>query len=129
MSNFEENKTGFTIICLLRSTPEHRLLARRYPTRAAIEAGLAQPVELVPVPIPLTCQDGFNEAYYGRPEMLLDPGARTSCSAWSFVAPETADAYVAYLAQDLASGAWDANYGTLRTAPFYHGSLYLFVAR
>lgn len=103
--------------------------ARRYPTRAAIEAGLAQPVELVPVPIPLTCQDGFNEAYYGRPEMLLDPGARTSCSAWSFVAPETADAYVAHLAQDLASGAWDTTYGTLRTAPFYHGSLYVFVAR
>jgi len=37
------------------------------------------------VPIPLLCQDGFNEAYYGRPEKLLDDEARPACSAWSFV--------------------------------------------
>ncbi|MFD9428522.1 MULTISPECIES: hypothetical protein [unclassified Streptomyces] len=40
------------------------------------------------VPIPLDCTDGFDEAYYGRPEMLLDPAARQACSAWSFVDDE-----------------------------------------
>jgi hypothetical protein len=35
--------------------------------------------------IPLNCNDGFNEAYYGRPEKLLDTRARLACSAWSLI--------------------------------------------
>lgn len=51
--------------------------ARRYPSMQAIREGLGDNgVEVVSVPIPLGCTDGFSEAYYGRPERLLDPGAR-----------------------------------------------------
>lgn len=77
--------------------------ARRYPPIDAITAGLGGG-EVVPVPIPLNCSDGFGEAYYGRPERLLDPGARKANSAWSFVAPEVHERFVATLSRDLADG-------------------------
>jgi hypothetical protein len=80
------------------------------------------------VPIPLDCTDGFNEAYYGRPEHLLDEGARSACSAWSFVDVEARDQYVEHLRRDLESGRWDAQYTQLRILPEYDGSLRLIVA-
>ena len=39
------------------------------------------------VDVPLTCTDGFSEAYYGRPEMLLDEGARGAMSSYTLVDP------------------------------------------
>jgi SAM-dependent methyltransferase len=101
---------------------------RRYPPVATVRRGLGTDIRLLPVPIPRECRDGFNEAYYARPEMLLDEEARSSCSAWSFVSPETADAYVEHLRRDLASGEWDRKYGYLRRQAEYHGSLRLIVA-
>ena len=103
--------------------------ARRYPAFPRIAAALGGTVEVLDVPIPLDCRDGFNEAYYGRPERLLDPGARRACSAWSFVAPDAAARAVEALRSDLRSGAWDARYGHLRTQAEFYGSLRLLVAR
>ena len=103
--------------------------AGRYPTMSRLADGLGGTVRIEPVPIPLDCTDGFGEAYYGRPESLLDPAARRANSAWSFVDAETADRYVAALAADLASGAWDRRFGALRTQPEFDGSLRLIVAR
>jgi hypothetical protein len=77
------------------------------------------------VPIPADCVDGFNEAYYARPEMLLDPAARQACSAWSFVEPDVAERYAGHLRRDLADGTWDARYGHLRQQPALTGSLVL----
>ncbi|WP_332118513.1 class I SAM-dependent methyltransferase [Azorhizobium caulinodans] len=102
--------------------------ARRYPSHATIAEALGTDVEARRVPIPFDCVDGFNEAYYGRPEMFLDPGARLSCSAWSFIEPAAAEAAVARLADDLKQGVWDARYGDLRQQPSYEGSLRLYVA-
>ncbi|MBN9276485.1 MAG: class I SAM-dependent methyltransferase, partial [Hyphomicrobium sp.] len=59
--------------------------ARRYPALDRMAAIIGGSMEIVPVPIPLMCRDGFNEAYYGRPERLLEPATRLACSAWSFV--------------------------------------------
>ncbi len=103
--------------------------ARRYPDLDALAEGLGGQVEHLPVPIPLDCRDGFNEGYYGRPEMFLDDAARLSCSAWSFVTPDQARGYVTHLEHDLLTGTWDAVHGGLRTAPSFEGSLYLVVAR
>jgi hypothetical protein len=80
---------------------------------------------VMPVPIPADCADGFNEAYYGRPERLLDPAARQACSAWSFVDAETAAGYTEHLRRDLASGAWDERWGRFRSQPELIGSLVL----
>ena len=102
--------------------------AGRFPTLGDIAARLGGRVEVLPVPIPLRCSDGFGEAYYGRPEMLLDAGARQACSAWSFVAPEVVQRFVGALQRDLDSGEWDRRHGHLRQQPSFEGSLKLIVA-
>ena len=96
--------------------------ARRYPSVDAFAAVLGS-ITATDVPIPLDCVDGFNEAYYGRPEMLLDARARSACSAWSFVGTAVVARFEERLANDLASGEWDRKYGALRTQPVFLGSL------
>lgn len=103
--------------------------ASRYPTIEAVTSGLGGTVTVESLPIPLACVDGFSEAYYGRPEALLDPGARRANSAWSFVGRDTAEGFERALRADLASGAWEARHGHLRTQPTFDGSLRLIVGR
>lgn len=103
--------------------------ASRYPPIPVLAAGLGGTTTVTPVPIPLDCTDGFNDAYFGRPEMLLDRAARLACSAWSFVEPTAVGRFEAHLARDLAAGTWDAKYGYLRRQPFLEGSLVLVVSR
>jgi SAM-dependent methyltransferase len=99
--------------------------AGRYPPIRDITETLGGRVEVTTVPIPATCIDGFNEAYYARPEGLLDPAARQACSAWSFVEPDLAHEYTERLRQDLATGAWDKQHGHLRQQAYLNGSLVL----
>lgn len=101
--------------------------ARRYPSLERLRGWLGGHTTVRTVPIPLDCTDGFNEAYYGRPEMLLDPAARSACSAWSFLEPERVAAITAALSTALLDGRWDARYGHLRTQPTYDGALVLVV--
>lgn len=102
--------------------------AGRYPSVSALAEGLGGLTQSVSVPIPLDCTDGFNEAYYGRPEALLDPAARLSCSAWSFVDEAVQQRFADHLRRDLDSGAWDRRFGHLRTQPTFAGSLVLVVS-
>lgn len=102
--------------------------ARRYPSIAAICEGLRSRIDVQAVPIPLNCKDGFNEAYYGRPEMLLDPRARQSCSAWSLVPETLSQEYVRRLHAALSHGHWDEQHRALRTQPEFTGSLNLIVS-
>jgi SAM-dependent methyltransferase len=102
--------------------------ARRYPSIATISAYLGGKTTSVVVPVPLDCVDGFNEAYYGRPEALLDPAARLSCSAWSFVGATVQDRFTSDLGRDLADGTWDRRFGHLRTQPTFDGSLVLVIS-
>ncbi|KAA9158278.1 class I SAM-dependent methyltransferase [Amycolatopsis acidicola] len=99
--------------------------ARRYPAPGELTRVLGGATTVTPVPIPLDCVDGFNEAYYGRPEALLDPGARQANSAWSFVDDAVHDRFATTLRRHLDDGTWDSRYGDLRTQPTYDGSLIL----
>lgn len=101
--------------------------AKRYPTIGRISRALGSNTRVLSVPIPLHCADGFNEAYYGRPERLLDPNARLACSAWSFVEHVATERFVHNLSRDLESGAWDRKYGYLRSQPEFAGSLKLII--
>jgi hypothetical protein len=94
--------------------------AARYPELEALGG------EVTAVPIPLDCSDGFIEAFYGRPEAFLDAEVRRPQSAWAFGAHARG---LERLGEDLASGAWDARHGHLRTQRFFDGSLRLVVAR
>jgi SAM-dependent methyltransferase len=115
-------------------------LSRYAPEAISVEAGRMPPLEqildglggrgeIADVPIPFDCRDGFNEAYYGRPEALLDPAARQACSSWSFIGAAATARFEAALRADLDNGAWDAEWGALRTTPQFDGSLRLVVSR
>lgn len=103
--------------------------ARRYPALSRIAAGLGGRTRAEPVLIPLSCRDGFGEAYYGRPERLLDDGARLANSAWSFVDAATAAGCVDNLRRAIADGSWDASHGHLRSQSHYEGSLRMVVSQ
>ena len=111
-------------------TPEVRAIeSARFPSIQRLSDALGGQVEVTPVPIPLHCRDGFNEAYYGRPEMLLDHEARLACSSWSLVPEAALERFVQHLSSDLATGRWDERYGHLRAQPFYDGPLRLIAGK
>jgi SAM-dependent methyltransferase len=103
--------------------------ARRFPTLHRIAAALSSDtVTSTPLPIPFTCVDGFSEAYYARPERLLDPGARRADPAWDLVDEMTARRSIAALRTAIETGEWDHRHGALRVQPAYEGSLVLVTA-
>ncbi|GIF53744.1 methyltransferase family protein [Asanoa ferruginea] len=102
---------------------------RRYPAIGTIAAAIGSSAEVIEVPIPIDCVDGFTEAYYARPERFLDPRVRAAQSAWGFVDEAATTRAVEALRADLASGEWDARYGHLRTQSMFVGSLRLIVGR
>lgn len=101
----------------------------RYPTIDFITSCLGGQCEVQKIPIPLDCIDGFQEAFYGRPEAFLSKAIRRSQSAWGFVPEEIAERSVQKLADDLASGHWDKEYGHFRTQPFFTCALRLVIAK
>jgi len=100
----------------------------RYPSIDFIRDSLGGTSRVIPVPIPLDCTDGFQEAYYGRPEAFLEKEVRAAQSAWGFLEPGMEAVLVQRLADDLASGAWDRQYGYYRTEPSFTCALRLVVA-
>ena len=80
------------------------------------------------LPVPADCTDGFFEAFWNRPEMLLDPAVRASQSVWQLLDPGVEERIVARLAADLASGRWDEENGHLRERESYEGALRLVIS-
>lgn len=99
----------------------------RYPPIDLIAAGIGSRSEVRVVPVPLDCADGFTEAFYGRPERLLQPAVRAAQSSWRFAPAGTEERFVDHLSADLESGRWDARHGHLRAQPAFDGSMRLIV--
>ena len=68
-------------------------------------------VELIPVPIPADCRDGFLGAYWRRPRAYLDPLVRAGISTFSRIGDVGAN--LARLETDIDSGAWQRRYSAL----------------
>jgi SAM-dependent methyltransferase len=100
----------------------------RYPTIEFIQNALGGNCEVVSIPIPLDCVDGFQEAFYGRPEAFLEKNVRLSQSAWGFLPKEIEDKLVTALETDLKSGEWDKKYGHFRTQPTFTCALRLVIS-
>ncbi|KXS13329.1 methylase [Gonapodya prolifera JEL478] len=130
-------------VVMLTQDPDHmgeywladyapELIARetkRMPPLSRISAGLgAGPVQVIRVRLPRDCTDGFMEAYWTRPEMWFDEGARRACSAWSFIDQAGQQDILEKLKADLDSGEWDRKHGHLREQESYESSLVLVVA-
>ncbi len=101
----------------------------RFPSIESITQTLGGQCEVQEIPIPQNCVDGFQEAFYDRPEAFLDEHIRKAQSAWGFL-PEGKEAeLVKRLADDLASGEWERKYGHHRDLPRYIGSLRLIISQ
>lgn len=98
---------------------------RRFPSISEIAQALGSRATVEALPVPIDCSDGFIEAFYARPEALLQAAVRRGQSAWGFVSDEAIAAFEARLKADLTSGVWDARYGDWRRRPHYDGALRL----
>jgi SAM-dependent methyltransferase len=95
-----------------------------FPATAALEAGretplrqladlLGGPLEVTPVPIPADCTDGFNAAYWRRPEAYLDRDVWRSMSALALIPAAERAAGLRALRADLDNGRWVSRFGHL----------------
>jgi SAM-dependent methyltransferase len=100
----------------------------RFPAVEAIAAALGGRTRVERIPTPGDCVDGFVEAFWRRPEALLDPEVRAAQSAWALLGAGVEERIVARLAAALASGAWDAEHGHLRDQERFDGAVRLVVA-
>ncbi len=100
----------------------------RYPRIDDLKKMLGGVVEVIPIPIPLDCTDGFQEAFYGRPEAFLRKEVRMCQSAWGFLQAGIEEKLVHLFEEELNSGNWDKKFGHFRTEPTFTGALRLIVA-
>jgi SAM-dependent methyltransferase len=100
----------------------------RFPAIEAVAAALGGRTRVEHIPTPGDCEDGFFEAFWRRPEALLDPAIRASQSMWTLLEPGVEERIVARLDADLRSGAWDAEHGYLRALDSLDGSLRLVIS-
>jgi len=90
------------------------MLARdreRMPELDAVREALGG--DIVPVPVPHDCTDGFLGAYWREPSAYFDENVRSRMSGFAMLAPAEVQEGLAALAADLRSGAWAARYGHL----------------
>jgi SAM-dependent methyltransferase len=100
----------------------------RFPAIDDVAAALGGRTRVERIPTPGDCTDGFFEAFWRRPEALLDPAVRSAQSVWALVEPEVEQRIVERLAAALDSGAWDAEHGHLREQEELQGALRLVIS-
>ena len=103
--------------------------AKRMPSIDRVAGAVGDVADVQTVLVPNDCIDGFGQAFFGRPESMLDPEVRRAMSAWSFVPDEVVERFVASLSTDLESGAWDERYGTFRELESFDVGMRLVIGR
>lgn len=107
---FDPQHSGFWLV--QQYFPEILEIDRQImPSIAEIESEVG-PVEIRRVPIPSDCTDGFLGAYWQRPHMYLDPGARGAIS--TFAKLRDVQDGLDRLGRDLASGKWERHHSSLK---------------
>jgi SAM-dependent methyltransferase len=91
--------------------PEILEIDRRILPSVAALRDVLGPVHVRPVPVPADCSDGFLGAYWRRPEMYLDDGARGAISAFAKI--RDARPGLQRLRAELADGTWRRRHGDL----------------
>ena len=88
-----------------------RLVAGRNPPERISQ--VLGSVSAIPVPIPADCADGFEAAYWRRPQAILDPAIWRATSALSLISDTERASGMSRLSADLRSGDWERRYGHL----------------
>jgi SAM-dependent methyltransferase len=102
---------------------------QRYPAIHSLLETLGTNTVVQEIPVSLDCIDGFQEAFYGRPEAFLDKDVRKAMSAWGFISDDHQEVMIKRLSDDLRTGEWDRKYGHLRTQPVFSGALRLVISK
>jgi SAM-dependent methyltransferase len=100
----------------------------RFPAIEDVKAALGGRTKVERIPTPGDCTDGFFEAFWRRPEALLDQDVRSAQSVWALLDDDTEQRIVERLAAALDSGAWDAEHGHLRKQDSFEGALRLVIS-
>jgi SAM-dependent methyltransferase len=100
----------------------------RFPAIADLAVALGGRTRVERIPTPGDCEDGFFEAFWRRPEALLDAELRSAQSMWRLLEPGVEERMVTRLAAALDSGAWDRDHGHLRAQESFDGALRLVVS-
>jgi SAM-dependent methyltransferase len=100
----------------------------RFPAVEKVAEMLGGRTRIERIPTPGDCTDGFFEAFWRRPEALLDAQVRSAQSMWALLDRATEEGLVERLGAALESGAWDAEHGHLRQAESFDGALRLVVS-
>ena len=100
----------------------------RFPDIAGVVTALGGAARVERIPTPGDCLDGFFEAFWNRPEALLDASVRSAQSMWAMLEPGVERRIVDRLSAALESGAWDAEHGHLRQRDSYDGALRLVIS-
>jgi SAM-dependent methyltransferase len=100
----------------------------RFPAIEDIANALGGRTRVERIPTPGDCADGFFEAFWRRPEALLDPGVRSAQSMWALLEAEQEQRILDRLTHALDSGEWDAAHGHLRTQDSFDGALRLVIS-
>jgi SAM-dependent methyltransferase len=90
-----------------------RLEAGRGTPLDQLERLLGRPLEVIPVPIPADCTDGFNAAYWRRPHAYLDPRVWRPMSALALIPDADREEGMHRLRADLDGGEWHRQWGHL----------------
>jgi SAM-dependent methyltransferase len=85
--------------------------------------------EVVAVPIPHDCQDGFHGAFWRRPEAYLDPRIRSGISTYASIHQDELDHGLRRLASDIQNGTWEKRHRELCDADEIDLGYRLIVAR
>jgi len=102
----------------------------RFPPIAEVADALGGHTRVECIPTPGDCHDGgFFEAFWRRPEALLDPAVRSAQSVWALLEPDVERRIVERLATALESGDWDAEHGHLRARDSLDGALRLVISQ
>ncbi len=100
----------------------------RFPALQEIATALGGRTRVQRIPTPGDCTDGFFEAFWRRPEALLDPQVRSAQSVWALLEQGVQERIVERLRASLRCGAWDAAHGQLRGQDSFDGALRLVIS-
>lgn len=90
-----------------------RLEASRNTPLSLVSRMLGGRLDVIPVPIPADCTDGFNAAYWRRPRAYLDPEVWQPMSALALIPDTARELGMRRLQADLDSGEWHRRWGHL----------------
>ncbi len=107
--------------------PEVNDLAASHVLSPEAVAAVIGAQRIEPVPVPSDCADGFNVAFWRRPEAYLDPEVRACMSGLAMLDADLVAERMDRLRSDLADGTWEARHGDLLQADTFDGGLRLVV--